>query len=120
MISLTHGSRSGMMVHVRSASLFLASTVLAVVGAVSLLYLHKVQRDFSAPTAMTMGAARAKGALFGKRASSGQSFCWVSYEFTPPDEPQPPPPPSPEDLELEREMEYFVEPEEAFTRDEIE
>ena len=29
-----------------------------------------------------------------------------------------PPPPSPE--ELEREMEYFVEPEEAFTRDEVE
>jgi len=26
----------------------------------------------------------------------------------------------PEELELEREMEYFVEPEEAFTRDEIE
>ena len=33
---------------------------------------------------------------------------------------QPPPPPTPEELELEREMEYFVEPEEAFTRDEIE
>ena len=32
----------------------------------------------------------------------------------------PPPPPTPEELELEREMEYFVEPEEAFTRDEIE
>jgi DNA-directed RNA polymerase subunit beta' len=29
-------------------------------------------------------------------------------------------PPPPEELELEREMEYFVEPEEAFTRDEIE
>jgi hypothetical protein len=38
----------------------------------------------------------------------------------PPDEPPPPPPPTPEELELEREMEYFVEPEEAFTRDEIE
>jgi DNA-directed RNA polymerase subunit beta' len=34
-------------------------------------------------------------------------------------EPPPPPPPTPEELELEREMEYFVEPEEAFTRDEI-
>jgi len=33
---------------------------------------------------------------------------------------EPPPLPSPEKLELEREMEYFVEPEEAFTRDEIE
>ena len=34
---------------------------------------------------------------------------------------QPPrPPPTPEELELEREMEFFVEPEEAFTRDEIE
>ena len=30
---------------------------------------------------------------------------------------EPPPPPTPEELELEREMEYFVEPEEAFTRD---
>ena len=29
-------------------------------------------------------------------------------------------PPTPEELELEREMEYFVEPEAAFTRDEIE
>jgi hypothetical protein len=38
----------------------------------------------------------------------------------PADEPPPPPPPSPEELELEREMEYFVEPEEAFTREEIE
>jgi hypothetical protein len=36
------------------------------------------------------------------------------------DEPPPPPPPTPEELELEREMGYFVEPEEAFTRDEIE
>ena len=35
----------------------------------------------------------------------------------PADEPPPPPPPTPEELELEREMEYFVEPEEAFTRD---
>ena len=30
---------------------------------------------------------------------------------------EPPPPPPPEELELEREMEYFAEPEEAFTRD---
>jgi hypothetical protein len=30
----------------------------------------------------------------------------------------PPPPPTPEELELE--MEYFVEPEEPFTRDDIE
>jgi hypothetical protein len=36
----------------------------------------------------------------------------------PVDEPPPPPPPTPE--EPEREMEYFVELEEAFTRDEIE
>ena len=32
----------------------------------------------------------------------------------------PPPPPSPEELELEREMEFFVEPEEAFTREDAE
>ena len=38
----------------------------------------------------------------------------------PVDEPPPPPPPTPEELELKPEMEYFVEPEEAFTRDEIE
>ena len=38
----------------------------------------------------------------------------------PADEPPPPPPPSPEELELEREMEYFVEPEEAFTREDAE
>jgi hypothetical protein len=31
---------------------------------------------------------------------------------------KPPPPPTPEELELE--MEYFVEPEEPFTRDDIE
>jgi hypothetical protein len=36
---------------------------------------------------------------------------------TPADEPPPPPP---EKLEREREMEYFVEPEEAFTREEME
>jgi hypothetical protein len=53
------------------------------------------------------GAARELGGVQGPRHSSK-------------DEPPPPPPPTPEELELEGEMEYLVEPEEAFTRDEIE
>jgi hypothetical protein len=44
----------------------------------------------------------------------------ISKRRRPVNEPPPPPPPTPEELELEREMKYFVEPEEAFTRDEIE
>ena len=47
----------------------------------------------------------------------------IRHVRIPADEPPPPPaPPQPSDdeLELERDMEYFVEPEEAFTRDEIE
>jgi hypothetical protein len=48
-------------------------------------------------------------------------FEYYRHVRIPADEPPPPPPPTPEELELEREMEYFVEPEEAFTgRDEIE
>ena len=69
----------------RSVVLFLTSAVLAIVAVLSLLYARKVERDFAAPTTMTMGVALQKGALIGKRASAGQSWCWVSYEFTPPD-----------------------------------
>jgi hypothetical protein len=32
-----------------------------------------------------MGSVLGKGALVGKRPSTGQSFCWVSYEFRAPD-----------------------------------
>jgi hypothetical protein len=70
---------------VRSPVLFLASVVLALVALVSLLYVRKVQRDFSAPTTVTMGVALSKGALVGRRRSTGQSLCWVSYEFATPD-----------------------------------
>ena len=56
----------------------------------------------------------------GRLIPAGTGFEFYRNVRIPPDEPPPPPPPSPEELELEREMEYFVEPEEAFTRDEIE
>ena len=48
---------------------------------------------------------------------AGTGFEYYRHVRIPADEPPPPPPPTPEELELEREMEYFVEPEEAFTRD---
>jgi hypothetical protein len=67
---------------VRSLVLFLVSAVLAIVAVASLLYVRGVQRDFSGPTKITMGVALAKGALIGKRHSTGQSLCWVSYEFS--------------------------------------
>jgi hypothetical protein len=47
---------------------------------------------------------------------AGTGFEYYRNVRIPADEP-PPPPPSPEELD---EMEYFVEPKEAFTRDEIE
>jgi DNA-directed RNA polymerase subunit beta' len=56
----------------------------------------------------------------GRLIPAGTGFEYYRNVRIPADEPPPPPPPSPEELELEREMEYFVEPEEAFTRDEIE
>jgi hypothetical protein len=66
---------------VRSVFLFAASAVLAIVAIASLLYVRKVERAFASPTAMTMGTVLSKGALFGRHPASGQSFCWVSYEF---------------------------------------
>ncbi len=56
----------------------------------------------------------------GRLIPAGTGFDYYRHVHIPADEPPPPPPPTPEELELEREMEYFVEPEEAFTRDEIE
>ncbi|MBW8861031.1 MAG: DNA-directed RNA polymerase subunit beta', partial [Acidobacteria bacterium] len=53
----------------------------------------------------------------GRLIPAGTGFEYYRNVRIPADEPPPPPPPSPEELELEREMEYFVEPEEAFTRD---
>ena len=55
----------------------------------------------------------------GRLIPAGTGFEYYRNVRIPADEPPPPPPPSPEELELEREMEYFVEPEEAFTRDEV-
>ena len=52
----------------------------------------------------------------GRLIPAGTGFEYYRHVRIPVDEP-PPPPPTPEELELEREMEYFVEPEEAFTRD---
>jgi hypothetical protein len=54
----------------------------------------------------------------GRLIPAGTGFEYYWHVRIPTDEP--PPPPTPEELEQEREMEYFVEPEEAFTRDEIE
>ncbi len=56
----------------------------------------------------------------GRLIPAGTGFEYYRHVHIPADEPPPPPPPTPEELELEREMEYFVEPEEAFTRDEVE
>jgi DNA-directed RNA polymerase subunit beta' len=56
----------------------------------------------------------------GRLIPAGTGFEYYRHVRIPADEPPPPPPPSPEELELEREMEYFVEPEEAFTREDIE
>jgi DNA-directed RNA polymerase subunit beta' len=56
----------------------------------------------------------------GRLIPAGTGFDFYRSVRIPADEPPPPPPPSPEELELEREMEYFVEPEEAFTREETE
>jgi DNA-directed RNA polymerase subunit beta' len=56
----------------------------------------------------------------GRLIPAGTGFEYYRHVRIPADEPPPPPPPSPEELELEREMEYFVEPEEAFTREEME
>jgi DNA-directed RNA polymerase subunit beta' len=56
----------------------------------------------------------------GRLIPAGTGFEYYRNVHIPADEPPPPPPPSPEELELEREMEYFVEPEEAFTREDTE
>jgi DNA-directed RNA polymerase subunit beta' len=55
----------------------------------------------------------------GRLIPAGTGFEYYRHVRIPPDEPPPPPPPSPEELELEREMEYLVEPDETFGRDEV-
>jgi DNA-directed RNA polymerase subunit beta' len=55
----------------------------------------------------------------GRLIPAGTGFDFYKQVRIQPDEPPPPPPPSPEELELEREMDYLVEPEESFGRDEV-
>jgi DNA-directed RNA polymerase subunit beta' len=54
----------------------------------------------------------------GRLIPAGTGFEYYKSVRIPADEPPPPPPPPPEELELEREMEYLVEAEEAFGREE--
>jgi DNA-directed RNA polymerase subunit beta' len=55
----------------------------------------------------------------GRLIPAGTGFEYYRQVRIPPDEPPPPPPPSPEELDLEREMEYLVEGEEGFGRDDL-
>jgi DNA-directed RNA polymerase subunit beta' len=55
----------------------------------------------------------------GRLIPAGTGFEYYRHVRIPADEPPPPPPPSPEELELEREMEYLVEGDEGFGRDEV-
>jgi DNA-directed RNA polymerase subunit beta' len=55
----------------------------------------------------------------GRLIPAGTGFETYRHIRIPVDEPPPPPPPTPEELELEREMEYLVDPEEAYGRDEV-
>jgi DNA-directed RNA polymerase subunit beta' len=55
----------------------------------------------------------------GRLIPAGTGFDYYRRVSIEPDEPPPPPPPTAEELELEREMEYLVEPEESFGRDEL-
>ena len=64
--------------------MFIGAVVLAIVAGSGLAYVRKVQREFSAPTTMTMGTVLGHSAPT-RRARGSELFCWVSYEFTPPD-----------------------------------
>jgi len=55
----------------------------------------------------------------GRLIPAGTGFDFYRQVRIPADEPPPPPPPTPEELELEREMDYLVEADETFGRDEI-
>jgi hypothetical protein len=69
-----------------STRLFLASGALAIVAIASTGYAQKVQSDFARQTTIAMGTVQKKGALLGRaRRSQSEWFCWVSYEFTPPE-----------------------------------
>ena len=69
-----------------STRLFVAVAALASVAFASAAYLRQQRGLFSAPTTVTMGSVVKNGAFLGKsRRSRSEWFCWVSYEFTPPD-----------------------------------
>lgn len=69
-----------------STLIFLTSAALAIVAVASSFYVQRARRDFEGPKVITMGKVLGKGALLGRsRRSHSEYFCWVSYEFTPPD-----------------------------------
>jgi hypothetical protein len=69
-----------------STRLFVAAAVLGMVAFAGAAYLRKVKRDFSAPTTITMGTVLKHSTGSTRRGRRGSElFCWVSYEFTPPD-----------------------------------
>lgn len=69
-----------------STRIFIAALVLAAAGLGPMLYVQSLRRDFTGPMTITMGTAQRSGALLGStRRSKTPWFCWVSYEFTPPD-----------------------------------
>jgi hypothetical protein len=69
-----------------SSRIFVAAAALAIAAVALAAYLRDQRREFAAPTSVAMGAVVKKGAFLSKRRrSSSEWFCWVSYEFTPPD-----------------------------------
>jgi hypothetical protein len=68
----------------RSSRVFIGALVTAAAALALTLYQGSVQRAFAAPTTSAMGTVRSHGALLGRgRYGGSESFCWVSYEFTP-------------------------------------
>ena len=55
----------------------------------------------------------------GRLIPAGTGFEWYRHVQIPADEPPPPPPPAEEDLDLERDIDYLVDVEEAYGRDEV-
>ena len=68
-----------------SVRLFVVAAALAILGLAGLAYVRNVRREFSAPTTITMGTVLRHSSPTGRRRSSSELFCWVSYEFTPAD-----------------------------------
>jgi hypothetical protein len=70
--------------HRTSSKLLAGGLVITMVAVVSTMYVSKVRRDFSEPTAIATGTVLGSGAMLGRRKASGaQSFCWVQYQFSP-------------------------------------